>query len=38
METIFTNTENGQTHETHKSVFNLPQRLDSRSSDKHVAL
>ena len=31
-------TENSKTNEPHKSVFNLPQRLDLRSSDKHVAL
>ena len=38
METIFMNTENGKANEPHKFVLNLPQRLDLRSSDKHVAL
>ena len=38
MKTIFINTENSKTNESHKSVLNLPQRLDLRSSDKHVAL
>ena len=37
METIFMNTENCKTNEPHKFVLNL-QRLDLRSSDKHVAL
>ena len=32
------NTENSKTKEPHKFVFNLSQRLDIRSSDKHVAL
>ena len=38
MKTIFINTENSKTNESHKSVLNLSQRLDLRSSDKHVAL
>ena len=38
METIFMNTENRTKSEPHKIVFNLSQRLDLRSSDKHVAL
>ena len=38
METIFMNTENSKTIEPHKFVFNLSQRLDLRSSNKHVAL
>ena len=38
METIFMNTENSKTNEPHKFVLNLSQRLDLRSSDKHVAL
>ena len=37
METIFMNTENSKTKELHKFVLNLSQRLDLRSSDKHVA-
>ena len=37
METIFMNTENSKTNEPHKFVFNFSQRLDLRSSDKHVA-
>ena len=32
------NTENSKTYEPHKFVLNLSQRLDLRSSDKHVAL
>ena len=32
------NTENSKTNERHKFVFNFSQRLDLRSSDKHVAL
>ena len=38
MEVIFMNTENRKTNEPHKFVLNLSQRLDLRSSDKHVAL
>ena len=38
METIFMNTENSKTNEQHKSVFNLSQILDLRTSNKHVAL
>ena len=38
METIFMNTENSKTNEPHKFVLNLSQRLDLRSSNKHVAL
>ena len=38
METIFMNTENSKTNEPHEFVLNLSQRLDLRSSDKHVAL
>ena len=37
METIFMNTKNSKTNETHKFVLNLSQILDLRSSDKHVA-
>ena len=33
---MFVNMENGKTNEPHKLVFNLSQRLDLRSSDKHV--
>ena len=32
------NIENCKTNEPHKSLFNLPQRLDFRSSNKYVAL
>ena len=32
------NTENSKANESHKFVLNLSQRLDFRSSDKHVAL
>ena len=38
MEIIFMNTENSKTNESHKFVLSLSQRLDLRSSDKHVAL
>ena len=38
METLFMNTENSKTNEPHKLVLNLSQRLDLRSSDKHVAI
>ena len=38
MQTIFMNTGNRKTNEPHKFVFNLSQRLDLRSSNKHVAL
>ena len=37
METIIMNTENSKITEPHKFVFNFPQRLDLRNSDKHVA-
>ena len=32
------NTENSKTNEPHKFILNLSQRLDFRSSNKHVAL
>ena len=38
MEKIFINTETSKTKELHKFVFNLSQRLDLKSSNKHVAL
>ena len=38
METIFMNTGNSKTNEPHNFVLNLSQRLDLRSSDKHVAV
>ena len=38
METIFMNTENSKTNELHKFALNLSQRLDLRSSNKHVGL
>ena len=38
MEAIFINTESSKTNEPHKFLLNLLQRLDLRSSDKHVAL
>ena len=38
METIFMNTESSKMNEPHKFVLNLSQRLDLRSSAKHVAL
>ena len=38
METIFLNTENTKTNESHKFVLNLSQSLDLKSSNKYVAL
>ena len=38
VETILMNMENSKTNEPHKFVLNLSQRLDLRSSNKHVAL
>ena len=38
METIFMYAGNSKTNEPHKFVLNLSQRLDLRSSNKHVAL
>ena len=38
METIIMNMENSKTNEPQKLVLNLSQRLDLRSSNKHVAL
>ena len=32
------NTESSKTNEPHKFVFKLSQRLDLKSSDKHVSL
>ena len=37
METIFVNTENNKTNESHKFVLNLSQRLVLRSLDELVA-
>ena len=36
METIFMNTDNNKTNEPHKFILNLSQKLDLRSSNKHV--
>ena len=38
MQTIFINTENTKTNKPHKFVLNLSQRLDFKSSNKHVSL
>ena len=38
MEAILMNKENRKENEPHKFVLNLSQRLDLRSSNKHVAL
>ena len=38
METTFMNREKTKTNETRRFGLNLSQRLDLRSSDKHVAL
>ena len=37
MKIIFMNMENSKTNEPHKFVLNLSQRLDLRTSDKHIA-
>ena len=38
MEAIFTNRENNKTSEPHKFAFDLLQRLDLGSSNRHVVL
>ena len=38
MQTKFLNTENSKTSEPHRLVLNLSQRLDLRSSSKHIVL
>ena len=38
MNTIFMNTENSKTNESHKFFLSFPQRLDLRSPDKCVTL
>ena len=38
LETIFMDLENSKTNEPHKCVLNLSQRLDLKSSNKHIAL
>ena len=38
MGTIFMNMGNSKTNEPHKLIHNLTQRIDLRSSNKHVAL
>ena len=38
MKTIFMKKKNSKMNEPHKFVLNLPQILDLKSSDKHVAL
>ena len=38
IETIFVNMENSETNERHKFFLDLSQRLDLRSSNKHVAV
>ena len=37
METMFMNTENSKTNEPHKFALNFSQRLDLKSSNKHIA-
>ena len=37
LETIFMDLENSKTNEPHKCVLNLSQRLDLKSSNKHIA-
>ena len=36
MKMTFMNTENSKTNDPHKFVLNLSQRLDLRSSNKHI--
>ena len=38
METIFMNTENSKTNESHNFVLNLSQKPDLESSNRHVTL
>ena len=38
MKAILMNSENSKTNEPHKFVLNLSQRLDLKSSNKHIAL
>ena len=38
MEAIFMNTKNSKTNEPHKLALSLSQRLNLKSSDKHVVL
>ena len=38
MEKIFMNTEKSKTNEPHQFILNLSQRVDLRSSNKHVVL
>ena len=38
MQTKFLNTENSETSQPHVLVLNLSQRLDLRSSSKHIVL
>ena len=38
MEAIFMNTENSKTNEPQKFILNMSQKLDLRSSNKHVTL
>ena len=38
METIFINTENSKSNESHNFALNLSQRLGLKSSNKHAAL
>ena len=38
MKMTFMNTENSKTNDPHKFVLNLSQRLDLRSSNKHITL
>ena len=38
MEAVFMTTESSKKNESHKLVLNLSQKLDLKSSNKHVAL
>ena len=38
MDTIFTNSENSKTSDSHKLLLNLSDKIDFKASDKYVAL
>ena len=38
MGTIFTNSENSKTSDTHRLLVNLPDKINLKRSDKYVAL
>ena len=38
MDTIFMNSENSKTSDPHRLLLNLPDKINSKRNDKHVAL